>query len=132
MPRPAARARLAAALLCATLGLVSCGTDETATDQPTTGEGDMGESAAPAGSPTTRKAVADLAGRLDVPEDEVVVDRVEEVTWNDGSLGCAEKGTMYTQALVDGSRITLRAGDRTYEYHAGGGRAPFLCERPTQ
>ena len=27
---------------------------------------------------------------------------------------------MYTQALVDGSRITLSAGDRTYEYHAGG------------
>jgi len=131
VPRSAARARLAAALLCATLGPVSCGTDETATDQPT-GGGDVGERAAAAGSPTTREAVADLARRLDVPEEEVVVDRVEEVTWHDGSLGCAEKGTMYTQALVDGSRITLRAGERTYEYHAGGGRAPFLCERPTQ
>jgi len=132
VPRPAARARLAAALLCATLGLGSCGTDQTATDQPTAEEGDMDQSAAPAGSPTTREAVADLARRLDVPDDQVVVERVEEVTWNDGSLGCAEKGTMYTQALVDGSRITLSAGGRTYEYHAGGGRAPFLCERPTQ
>ena len=39
---------------------------------------------------------------------------------------------MYTQALVDGSRITLSAGDRSYEYHAGGRRGPFLCEKPTQ
>lgn len=96
----------------------------------------MGESTGPengpSGSPTTRQAVADLARRLEVAEDDITVAGVEEVTWNDGSLGCAEKGMMYTQALVDGSRIMLRAGDRTYEYHAGGRRAPFLCEKPTQ
>ncbi len=92
----------------------------------------MGKSAGPAGSPTTREAVAELARRLHVAEDAIAVERVEEVTWNDGSLGCAEAGTMYTQALVAGSRITLSVGDRTYEYHAGGGRAPFLCEEPTQ
>ena len=72
----------------------------------------MGESAGPAGSPTTREAVADLARRLHVAEDAIAVERVEEVTWNDGSLGCAEPGSMYTQALVAGSRITLSVGDR--------------------
>jgi hypothetical protein len=39
---------------------------------------------------------------------------------------------MYTQALVPGSRITLRVGERTYEYHAGWEQAPFLCEDPSQ
>ncbi|WP_432478443.1 hypothetical protein [Nocardioides sp. GXQ0305] len=91
-----------------------------------------GPSTSPGSGSPAEQAVADLARRLDVAEDEVVVEAQEEVTWNDGSLGCAEKGTMYTQALVDGSRITLRVGEQTYEYHAGGKRAPFLCEDPTQ
>lgn len=118
--------------LCATLVLASCGTGGGAADPPTTGKDSVSESAGPIGSPTARKAVTDLARRLDFPEDEVQVEAVEEVTWRDGSLGCAANGTMYTQALVDGSRIRLRAGGRTYEYHSGGQGAPFLCEDPTQ
>ena len=129
MPRPL---RLLLALLCATLVLVACGSDETATEPPSTGEDTVSESAGPDASPASREAVADLARRLDVAEGDITVEGVEDVTWNDGSLGCAEQGTMYTQALVDGSRITLLSGDRTYEYHSGGGRAPFLCEDPTQ
>ena len=128
--------RLLLALFCATLVLVSCGTDETATDPPSTGEETVSESAgphsAPSGSPTTREAVADLARRLDVAEGDVTVEGAEAVTWRDGSLGCAEKGMMYTQALVEGSRITLRVDEQTFEYHAGGPRAPFLCDNPTQ
>ncbi len=57
---------------------------------------------------------------------------VEAVTWRDGSLGCAKPGTMYTQALVEGQRITLAVGDEEYAYHSGGDRDPFLCEDPTQ
>ncbi len=82
-------------------------------------------------SPAAREAVADLAQRLGVPEGEVRVVSMEEVTWRDGSLGCAEPGTMYTQALVDGSRIVLEAEATTYEYHQGQGRV-FWCEKPTQ
>jgi hypothetical protein len=126
------RLRPALVALCATLVLTSCGSGETATEEPGAGEDTVGESSGPAGPPVALEAAADLARRLDVAEDEVSVESVEEVTWNDGSLGCAEKGTMYTQALVDGSRIVLRVGDRTYEYHSGGSRAPFLCEKPTQ
>ena len=44
----------------------------------------------------------------------------------------AKPGEMYTQALVDGLRITLRAGGRTYEYHSGGNRPPALCDKPTE
>lgn len=77
------------------------------------------------------RAVDDLAATLDVDAGEVEVVAVQEVTWRDGSLGCAQPGMAYTQALVDGSRITLRAGGRTYEYHSGGGQPPSLCERPT-
>lgn len=90
-----------------------------------------GPSRPPAGSDVDH-AVADLAASLGVDPGTVEVVAVEEVTWRDGSRGCAEPGMSYTQALVDGSRITLRSGNRTYEYHAGGGGRPTRCDKPTQ
>lgn len=83
-------------------------------------------------SADVRAAVSDLASTLGVGQAEVEVVAVEEVTWRDGSRGCAQRGVMYTQALIDGSRITLRVGDTTYEYHSGGSQPPALCERPTE
>ena len=76
------------------------------------------------------QAKADLAERLGVPVDDVTVVSSEEVTWPDSSLGCPQPGMMYAQVLTEGSRILLSAGGRTYEYHSGGQRAPFLCETP--
>jgi len=78
------------------------------------------------------RAADDLAATLGVAADEVEVVTTEEVTWRDGSRGCARPGEMYTQALVDGLRITLRAGGQTYEYHSGGSQPPALCEKPTE
>ena len=92
------------------------------------------QSAQPSAEPSgpAVKAVADLATRLgiDVAAVEVVGD--EPVTWSDGSLGCAEPGMAYTQALVEGRRITLQAEGVSYEYHAGGPPDPFWCENPTE
>lgn len=87
-------------------------------------------SSPPAGS--VAAAVADLAGVLGVDATEVEVVAVDEVTWRDGSRGCAQPGTSYTQALVDGSRISLRVGTTTYEYHSGGSQPPSRCEKPTE
>lgn len=98
--------------------------DETASGTPSPVPG--------AGSPAARQSVADLAASLGVDPTEVEVVAVEEVTWRDGSRGCAERGVVYTQALIDGSRITLRVDGTTYEYHAGGAQPPALCERPTE
>lgn len=75
-------------------------------------------------------AVNDLAGRLGIPREEIEVLTEEKVTWRDGSLGCPRPGMMYTQALVEGSRIVLRAGGRDYSYHSGAGKLPFYCENP--
>jgi hypothetical protein len=130
--RALATTALLAVMLAVLLG--GCGDEPstTATDEP---EGDTMSSTGPvpgAGTPAARASVTALATRLGIGEDEVVVRRVEEVTWSDGSLGCAEKGTMYTQALVDGHRIVLEVDGREYEFHDGRGRAPFLCEQPTE
>lgn len=58
---------------------------------------------------------AALAG-VSIGEIEVV--RAEAVTWNDGSLGCPEPGQMYTQALVPGYWVVLRAGGQEFDFRA--------------
>lgn len=91
-------------------------------------------SSSPASRPPTDvvRATEDLAASLEVDPAEVEVVAVEEVTWRNGSRGCAQPGDSYTQALIDGSRITLRVGGTTYEYHSGGSRPPALCKDPTE
>lgn len=104
------------------------------TDRPSSPSSAPSPPASPpgAGSPVARAAVEDLAERRQTTPAEVTVVAVEAVTWRDGSLGCAERGMSYTQALVEGTRVVLEVGGELVEYHAGGGRAPFLCEEPTQ
>lgn len=82
----------------------------------------------PALDPQVALAKADLAGRLSMPADSITVVAATAVTWPDGALGCPQPGMSYTQVPVDGSMIVLRAGDKDYGYHAGGPKAPFLCQ----
>lgn len=51
----------------------------------------------------------------------------EKVTWNDGALGCPQPGRMYTQALVPGFRVWIRAGERMLIYHASESGELVLC-----
>lgn len=77
-----------------------------------------------------KKAIKDLADKLDVPSDKIKVIRAESVTWRDGSLGCLQKGMSYTQALVLGTEIVLLFGNTEYEYHSGSRGEPFYCANP--
>ena len=81
-------------------------------------------------SPLVRHAKQDLARRLDV---EVVrIEFVESISviWPNGSLGCPRPGMRYTMMLVEGALIRLAFEGRVYQYHAGGARGAFLCEKP--
>jgi hypothetical protein len=81
------------------------------------------------GSPEQR-AVADLAARRHVEPAQITTVSVDEVTWRDGSIGCPQPGTSYTQALVPGVRVVLELDGTRYEYHAGGSRPISLCANP--
>ncbi len=85
---------------------------------------------APADQSASGQAIEDLSARLGVPAQEVSLVREDDVTWRDGSLGCPKEDMMYTQALVEGKRIVLQAGDTQYHYHAGSDSPPFYCENP--
>jgi len=75
-------------------------------------------------------AIADLAQRLAIDQSAISVAEAMTVVWPDGSLGCPRPGMQYTQVLHDGFLIRLQAQGRTFAYHGGGSRPPFLCESP--
>lgn len=71
--------------------------------------------------------LADAVERTGLGRDALEVLGAEAVTWPDGSLGCPRPGMEYTQALVPGYRIRVRAGERTLDYHANRRGYWILC-----
>ena len=78
----------------------------------------------------TTEAAEDLAAQISFPVDQIEVLEARAVIWPDAGLGCPRPGMRYRQVPTDGALIRLRAGGRVYEYHSGGRRGLFLCERP--
>ncbi len=74
------------------------------------------------------QAVADLAGRLGVPADQVTVVRVDPVDFADASLGVPEPGQVYAQVITPGVVIVLAADGVQYEYHGGDGRVVYAAD----
>jgi hypothetical protein len=74
-------------------------------------------------------AKQDLAGRLSISPDEIVLTDFQEISWPDSSLGCPQPDMAYAQVIVDGVSIQLQASDLVYNYHGDGIQPPFLCER---
>lgn len=68
-----------------------------------------------------------LAERVGMAADDVTVERTEDVTWPDASLGCPDPEMMYAQVLTPGYRIVLKAGGETYTYHGSERGQLVLC-----
>jgi hypothetical protein len=115
---------------------VVCGEGMAVTTTPTLPRGEpLRPDEGPVSGPTDPRsrqlvtdATSDLASRLGVPAAAIALVGYQDVTWPDRSLGCPRPGLEYPQVSVEGVRIRLATSGRAYEYHAGGGRAPFLCE----
>ena len=80
-------------------------------------------------SPGRWQAILSDLARRGVANDQVELISAESVTFNDGSLGCPEPGKMYTQALVPGMRVQVRAAGTVHDYRFGSTDTPKLCER---
>lgn len=103
------------------------------------GSNDGGRS--PGGSPVTEPGSsldvivepvrADVATRAGVDPTAVEVVTAEAVEWSDGSLGCPQPGMVYTQAIVSGWRVVVRAGGRDFDYRVTGPGQFRLCDRPS-
>ena len=77
------------------------------------------------------KAKDDLAQRLSISVNEIDLIEGNAVIWPDASLGCPQPGMAYKQVPYDGALILLQAQGIIYEYHNGGSRGLFLCEKST-
>lgn len=120
------------------LTLTGCGpfqTDEGAlpSDQVVPPQGDVTEMSltpiAPGLERLVNMAKEDLVQRLTIPTEEIELVEAKAVVWPDSSLGCPQPGMSYLQVLEEGALIIVRARGNDYEYHAGGDRGLFLCER---
>ncbi len=131
------RYRGVAALAAATLLVAGCASQGVPMDTPSARPPFQTTSPLPTTSPSASASVSperwqaildDLAGRK-VATDAVELISAESVTFNDGSLGCPEPGKMYTQALVQGMRVQVKAAGTSYDYRFGSTNTPKLCER---
>jgi hypothetical protein len=130
--RTVLRTRRLAGAAALTVVLTACGTasDEAVTEPPLPpGATEATFVSLDALPDAVEAAIADASGRLGVPESEVAVAGALRVVWSDGSLGCPEPGTMYTQALVPGYLLTLEVDGRRVDYHGAEGDDPRICER---
>jgi hypothetical protein len=70
----------------------------------------------------------DLAKRLAILSDEILLLEMSEVEWSDSSLDCPQPGMSYLQAITPGYRIVLQANDQAYEYHTNRDAYFVYCE----
>lgn len=139
---PAARFARTAATLLVAVALTSCATEGPSMPVPsdestpsarppfrTASPAPLGPTGSPADVPAAKWAAirADLTARG--VDGEPTLLSSERVEFSDGSLGCPAPGMSYTQAIVDGYRVVVRAGDRTFDYRFGARDEPRLCER---
>ena len=87
-------------------------------------------------SPPLERAIAqaqqDLARRLGLPAEQITLVGAGSDEFPAANLGCPQEGgapPAPMPALVSGWRITLRAGERVYEYRARGSELVFCGAR---
>lgn len=61
------------------------------------------------------KLVDSVAREAGVSTDKVILERAEDTTWNDGSMGCPQPNMAYTQALVEGHWAVFHVGNEEFD-----------------
>lgn len=76
-------------------------------------------------------AIDHRADESGVAPEDVAVLSFEDITWNDGSIGCPEPGMSYTMALVPGHRLVLEVDGEEFDYHAAEDAEFNYCANPS-
>lgn len=76
-------------------------------------------------------AISHRADESGVAPEDVVAVSFEDITWNDGSIGCPEPGMSYTMALVPGHRLVLEVDGEEFDYHAAEDQEFNYCANPS-
>ncbi|MFA4956634.1 MAG: hypothetical protein WC556_06630 [Candidatus Methanoperedens sp.] len=78
----------------------------------------LNDAVVPEYAPVVDLAKKDLSEKLNIPIGDIKLVKEESIDWRDSSLGYPEEGMKYAQVITPGFRITLKAGDKIYEYHS--------------
>ncbi len=65
----------------------------------------------------------EVATSSGIARDDIILQRAEEATWGDTSLGCPQPNVGYMQRIVSGYWVVLHTGNEEYDYridHNGG------------
>jgi hypothetical protein len=144
LPRPGLPSRPMASAVLAVMTLAGCASSAGPSAAPSTGPTTAPSAAGLPSLPLASKApgdtvtdatlamiVEDAATVAGVDPASVTLVSVKPVTWMDGSLGCPKPGVMYTQSVVPGFRVIVRAGDRKLDYRVGREGTAKRCESGT-
>ncbi|MCH7811835.1 MAG: hypothetical protein IH958_04315 [Chloroflexi bacterium] len=77
-------------------------------------------------------ARAELAGRLDVDFQEILLTSVEPRDWPDACLGAAGEDEVCAQVITPGFEVVLWFGNDTYVYHTAEGAPVRLARQITR
>lgn len=116
----------AIALICIGVGACMNGASQ---HPPSTEDSTMAHSSTVPAS-LLEKVLEDAQKRTGASRSQIEIASTEKITWNDGALGCPQPGRMYTQALVPGYRIRVRAADQVLDYHAAETGRFVVCTAP--
>ncbi len=137
---------VALALLAAACGGSDLGSDATEPTEPTTPDTQPVERTLPSLDPVdpaelggevvtgeapaelVDRVVADASDRSGAGAEALEVVRSQAVVWSDGSLGCPQPDTVYTQALVEGFHIVVATPDGELDYRTSGSDFFMVCE----
>lgn len=64
--------------------------------------------------------IADLSQKTKVPNSQLQITQANPQTWSDGCLGLAQSDEFCTQILVEGWRIILSDGQKSWTYRTDG------------
>jgi hypothetical protein len=73
-------------------------------------------------------AKQDLAQRLAISANQIILIEATAVEWSDSSLDCPQPGMEYLQVITPGYRILLEANETQYEYHSNQDAYVVICD----
>ncbi|MBA3534104.1 MAG: hypothetical protein H0T73_19455 [Ardenticatenales bacterium] len=71
-----------------------------------------------------------VAAQKEIPEEQLTVVTIEEVTWSDSSLGCPQPGRQYLKSIREGVRIIVEGKGKRFYVHGDAQGRLFICDNP--